>query len=59
MAPFNGSVEIVDNNLVVNGNTITVTSEKNPELIKWGDMGVDVVAECTGLLLQKKEQVFI
>ena len=53
--PFNGSVEIDDNNLVVNGNTITVTSEKNPELIRWGDMGVDVVAECTGLFTTKEK----
>ncbi len=46
---FNGSVETVNGNLIVNGKTITVSSEKNPELIKWGDMSVDVVAECTGL----------
>jgi len=53
--PFEGSVEIKDNNLVVNGNIITISSEKNPELIKWGDMGVDVVAECTGLFTTKEK----
>ena len=53
--PFEGSVEIDNNNLVVNGNTITISSEKNPELIKWGDMGVDVVAECTGLFTTKEK----
>ena len=51
---FNGSVEILNGNLIVNGNTINVSSEKNPELIKWGDMGVDVVAECTGLFTTKE-----
>ena len=56
--PFNGSVEIVGNNLVVNGNIVTVTSEKNPELIKWGEMGVDVVAECTGLFTTKERAGF-
>ena len=52
---FNGSVEIVNRNLIVNGKTITVSSEKNPELIKWGDMSVDVVAECTGLFTTKEK----
>ena len=52
---FDGSVEIVNNQLVVNGNIIKVTSEKNPELINWGEMGVDVVAECTGLFTTKEK----
>ena len=52
---FDGSVEIVNNQLVVNGNTIKVTSEKNPELINWGEMDVDVVAECTGLFITKEK----
>ena len=52
---FNGSVEIVNENLIVNGKNITVSSEKNPELIKWGDMSVDVVAECTGLFTTKEK----
>ena len=52
---FNGSVETVNGNLIVNGKTIIVSSEKNPELIKWGDMSVDVVAECTGLFTTKEK----
>ena len=52
---FDGSVEIINNQLVVNGNIIKVTSEKNPELINWGEMGVDVVAECTGLFTTKEK----
>jgi len=53
--PFNGSVDILNGNLVVNGNTIAISSEKDPELIKWGNMGVDVVAECTGLFTTKEK----
>jgi len=53
--PFNGSVEILNGNLVVNGNAIAISSEKDPELIKWGNMGVDVVAECTGLFTTKEK----
>tara|TARA_B100001175_G_scaffold175904_1_gene149436 strand:+ start:2207 stop:3205 length:999 start_codon:yes stop_codon:yes gene_type:complete len=52
---FNGSVETVNGNLIVNGKTIIVSSEKNPELIKWGDMSVDIVAECTGLFTTKEK----
>ncbi len=52
---FNGSVEILDGNLIVNGNTITISSEKNPELINWSNMGVDIVAECTGLFTTKEK----
>ena len=52
---FDGSVEISNNNLIVNGNTVKITSEKNPELIKWGGMGVDIVAECTGLFTTKEK----
>ena len=52
---FNGSVEIVNGNLIVNGKNITVSSENNPELIKRGDMSVDVVAECTGLFTTKEK----
>jgi glyceraldehyde 3-phosphate dehydrogenase (phosphorylating) len=48
---FNGTVEVVDGNLVVNGNTVRVTAVRNPEELKWDEIGVDVVAEATGLFL--------
>jgi len=48
---FTGTVEIKDGNLVVNGKSIRVTSERNPADLKWGDVGADVVAEATGLFL--------
>ncbi|MGB3727444.1 MAG: type I glyceraldehyde-3-phosphate dehydrogenase [Glaciecola sp.] len=48
---FNGTVEVVDGNLVVNGNTVRVTSERNPADLAWDAVNVDVVVESTGLFL--------
>lgn len=48
---FNGTVEVVDGNLVVNGNTVRVTAERNPADLKWDAVGAEVVVESTGLFL--------
>lgn len=48
---FNGTVEVKDGNLIVNGKTVRVTAERNPEDLKWNEINVDVVAEATGLFL--------
>jgi len=48
---FKGDVAVSGNNLVVNGKTIRLTAEKDPANLKWGDVGVDVVIECTGFFL--------
>jgi len=48
---FNGTVEVKDGHLVVNGKTIRVTAERDPANLKWGEIGVEVVAEATGLFL--------
>ena len=48
---FNGTVEVVDGQLVVNGNTIRVTAERNPADLKWDEVGADFVVESTGLFL--------
>ena len=48
---FNGSVEVKDGNLVVNGNEIRVTAERDPANLKWGDIGADYVVESTGFFL--------
>ena len=45
---FNAEVSFDDNNLVVNGDHIRVFSERDPSLIPWKSVGVDVVYECTG-----------
>jgi glyceraldehyde 3-phosphate dehydrogenase len=46
---FDGSVEISDNKLIVNGKTVKITAERDPNNINWSGLGVDVVAECTGI----------
>jgi glyceraldehyde 3-phosphate dehydrogenase len=48
---FNGSVEVIDGQLVVNGKTVRVTAQRNPEDLAWNAIGVDVVIESTGLFL--------
>jgi len=48
---FDGTVEVKDGKLIVNGKTIRVTAEKDPANLKWDEVGVDVVAEATGLFL--------
>jgi len=51
---FNGTVEVKDGKLVVNGNEIRVTSERNPADLKWSEVGADYVVESTGLFLTKE-----
>ncbi|MDR3430981.1 MAG: glyceraldehyde-3-phosphate dehydrogenase [Rouxiella aceris] len=48
---FEGTVEVKDGHLVVNGKTIRVTAERDPANLKWNEVNVDVVAEATGLFL--------
>ncbi len=52
---FNGEVEIVDGNLVVNGDTIKVFSERDPGNLPWGNLGVDIVIECTGVFRDRSK----
>ena len=48
---FNGTVEVKDGNLVVNGKTIRVTAERDPKNLKWDEVGAEYVLESTGLFL--------
>ena len=50
---FDGTVDIKDGNLVVNGNAIRVTAEKNPADLKWSAIDAEYVVESTGLFLSK------
>ena len=52
---FNGTVEVKDGMLVVNGNAIRVTAEKNPADLKWAEVGAEYVVESTGLFLTKEK----
>ena len=46
---FDGSIEISDNKLIVNGKPIQITAERDPVNIDWSGMNTDIVAECTGI----------
>ena len=46
---FDGTIEVKDGHLVVNGKTIRVTAERDPKNLKWDEVGADVVADCTGI----------
>ncbi|MBQ1636636.1 MAG: type I glyceraldehyde-3-phosphate dehydrogenase [Bacteroidales bacterium] len=52
---FDGSVEIKNGNLVVNGNEIRVTAEKDPANLRWNEVGAEYVVESTGLFLTKEK----
>ncbi|WP_295768775.1 type I glyceraldehyde-3-phosphate dehydrogenase [uncultured Mucilaginibacter sp.] len=51
---FEGTIEVKDGNLVVNGQTIRVTAEKDPANLKWNEVGAEVVIESTGLFLTQE-----
>jgi glyceraldehyde 3-phosphate dehydrogenase len=50
---FNGTVEIDGGNLVVNGKTVRITAKKNPEDLKWDEVGAEIVMDCTGIFTTK------
>ena len=52
---FNGTVEAKDGKLIVNGQAIRVTAEKDPANLKWDEVGAEYVVESTGLFLTKEK----
>ena len=52
---FDGTIEVTDDGFVVNGDSIKVFAKANPEELPWGDLGVDVVLECTGFFTSKEK----
>ena len=51
---FDGTIEVKDGKLIVNGNTIRVTSEKVPANLRWNEVGAEYIVESTGLFLTKE-----
>ncbi len=51
---FKGDVGVDGSTLVINGKRIRLTAERDPAQLKWGDIGVDVAIEATGLFLDKQ-----
>jgi glyceraldehyde 3-phosphate dehydrogenase len=52
---FPGKVEVDGESMVVNGDRIKVLAMRNPAELPWGNLGVDVVLECTGLFTSKEK----
>jgi len=50
---FNGTVEVADGGIMVDGDLLKVVSHRNPAEIPWGDLGVDVVIESTGIFTDR------
>jgi glyceraldehyde 3-phosphate dehydrogenase len=51
---FDGTVEVKDGKLVVNGNAIRITAERDPADLKWDEVGADYVIESTGFFLTEE-----
>jgi len=52
---FEGSVAVKDGNLIVNGEVIRITNEKNPADLKWGEINAEYIIESTGVFLTKEK----
>ncbi len=52
---FDAEVKVQGDTMLVNGGPIKVLAERDPSKLPWGDMGVDVVMECTGLFASKEK----
>ena len=46
---FDGTIEVKNGQLIVNGKTIRVTAERDPKNLKWDAVGANVIADCTGI----------
>jgi glyceraldehyde 3-phosphate dehydrogenase len=54
---FDGTVEVADDGLLIDGKMVKVFKETDPAAIKWGDLGIDIVIESTGLFTIKEDGV--
>jgi glyceraldehyde 3-phosphate dehydrogenase len=52
---FKGTIEVKEGHLVVNGDTIRVTAEKDPANLKWNEVGAEIIIESTGLFLTQAD----
>jgi len=52
---FDGSVQVEGGNLVVNGQTIHISAERNPADLPWGSLGIDIVVESTGVFTSEEK----
>ena len=54
---FDGTVEVGENELIIDGKSIKVYKESDPSKLPWGDLGVEIVIESTGLFTIKKDGI--
>ncbi|MER1934701.1 MAG: type I glyceraldehyde-3-phosphate dehydrogenase [Priestia megaterium] len=52
---FNGKVEVKDDAFTVNGKDVKILSNRNPEELPWGELGVEIVLECTGFFTTQEK----
>ena len=52
---FQGTVEVADDGLIINGDAIQVLSERDPGQLPWGDLGIDIVIESTGFFRARED----
>ena len=52
---FPGTVEVEGGNIIVDGDCIKVLSERDPSKLPWGDLGVDIVVESTGIFTDREK----
>ncbi len=55
---FDGEIDVKDGKLIVNGKEIRVTAERNPENLKWDEVGAEYVIECTGIFTTLEKAQF-
>lgn len=51
---FKGEISVEENTLIVNGQKIRVTAEKDPANLKWNEIGADYIIEATGIFMTKE-----
>jgi glyceraldehyde 3-phosphate dehydrogenase len=54
---FDGTVEVLEDGMLVNGNKVKAFKETDPAAIPWGDLGIDIVIEGTGIFTVKEDGV--
>ena len=52
---FDGTVDVKENAIIVNEKEIKIFTEKDPERIPWGDLGIDIVIESTGVFRKREK----
>jgi glyceraldehyde 3-phosphate dehydrogenase len=52
---FDGTVEVKDGKLIVNGNEVRISAERNPEDLKWDEIGAEYIIDATGIFTTKEK----